>query len=518
MQKIDFKNYILNKITDLTKEYRNIEEQLTKLTNPNDIDLDNYGSRKKLIELYKSHIKKHFLQKLISPSTNELKNFIYNYERHILLNQKSKIEKQIIILKSASNSLVNNEFIKEFTYNYSPKYLLKTILDYSEKENVNAKEIVDLIISLFRRVPTTESVENQLEINLANSFDNHNYPKKNVRCEEIIFNFKKLLTSIFGEEIPVKYTVTINDIIKEIQLRYQKINSSLGKKEILLESQKALQNLKPYIEGNKIIKSTSDLEGFKRDLQNSGLEASIINEYIIGMEAKIAEEKEAKRIAEDERLLKKYLSDEYLDVINEARLLLKELSSEALDNLIARSINDVISLCRYLEIIGDETQEYLDVEERITAKITILQSELKKPITTKSSFNYYINNEGIPNILRNLDAIDVIFYKEAYSLLNYLSINHEAGVTLTKIDNLYICEITGQELTLKFAKKGNNIVIIGIRRKSEIAKELTIDDINNIKMSLSNTKENQIFQKKCEETVLSALNLYSPEVPYSLHK
>ena len=53
MQKIDFKNYILNKITDLTKEYRNIEEQLTKLTNPNDIDLDNYGSRKKLIELYR---------------------------------------------------------------------------------------------------------------------------------------------------------------------------------------------------------------------------------------------------------------------------------------------------------------------------------------------------------------------------------------------------------------------------------------------------------------------------------
>ncbi|HIS18045.1 MAG TPA: hypothetical protein IAC02_05500, partial [Candidatus Coprovivens excrementavium] len=181
MKKIDFKQYTIDKIEELKKEITSIDNNLTKLSNPSDVILEEYGTKKELIALYKSHVKKHFLQKLFIPSQKELQNFIYNYERHLLTNKKTKITKQIKILEKVVESLIENSFVKDvpsFSENSSHKYIIQQILEYSEKDNIKPSEIVDLLISLFRQTIKDYHVESQLESDISNNFDRRNYPYK----------------------------------------------------------------------------------------------------------------------------------------------------------------------------------------------------------------------------------------------------------------------------------------------------------------------------------------------------
>lgn len=527
MKTIDFKQYTIGKIEELKKEITSIDNNLTKLSNPSDVILEEYGTKKELIALYKSHVKKHLLQKLFIPSQKELQNFIYNYERHLLTNKKTKINKQIKILEKVVESLIENSFVKDvpsFSENSSHKYIIQQILEYSEKDNIKPSEIVDLLISLFRQTIKDYHVESQLESDISNNFDRRNYPYKRIKIEDLLFSFNKLFITVLGEDYISKYPVSINGINNEIQLRHQKINSLEGARNILLEEQQALLNLQEYIQGNKIIKATPDFDSFKKDLKKAGLEQGTIIDYIQQMERKIEEEKIAHRQAEDKRVLQKYLSPEHLAIFNEACSLIPEISSEELDNLLSRSIKDVISLCRYLELVESDSREFLENIERVTGKINILQTEIakiKKPSIQESRFNYLINSDGLPIMLRSLDALDTTLYAEVYYLLNELSIDETVGTTINKVNGFNICAISGHELTLRYIKKGNNIFISNVVRRSEkINPMLTESEFNNIQHILTNanTKEMQNFQKTCEDLILHALNLYNPEEPYGLTK
>lgn len=521
MKKMEFVEFCKRKIEQWEQEILKIEEEIKNLPQPEEINVAEYSKNGKWLTLYKSKTKQPFLKRIFGPSKKELSDFIYQTEKRSLEVTKNLLMKKKDQLQTAIATIEGDTFTVEIFPNTQ---IIDTILEYGEMENSSAKEILDLLLSLLNQTTKKAAIESHLEVNIASSFDKHNYPKKERNPDDIIFMINKLLTTIFGSEYLDRYTITRNGIKNEILLRYQKVNSVEGRKEILLEEQKAIEELQQYIVGTEVVAPTKTVSEFKKLLHKAGLPTTQIKEYASKMKQKIKEAEAIRRKQEDEEALATYLTQEQLEVYKEAISLVNRSNSEELDSLLSRSIKDVVSLCRYLRLLEPNMSEVPETYEKIGEKIGILNTEIAKikhPSAKKARFNYLISSEGIPILLRNIEVLDNILYFETYNLLSRLSLNPQNGKKCKQIDGIDICIIEGSDITIRYAQRSDAIVIINLYNTNHgTPSELTNADIESIKHILENENNaDQIsFQKTCEDLILQALNLNAMENTYTLQK
>lgn len=525
MERIEFIEFSKKKQEEVTKLIEQLSIKLSSIESTQDIDLNNYGSIEDIKRKYKKHNKTNLIKRIFGPTTEDLKEYILQTERSKIIAQIDKSKTELKTIISVRKSMLENRFVNSSYLNVkNHNIIIKLILEYCLKEDVEFPEIIDILLSLYKTSNKTNNVESQLENTISSFFDKRNYPKKNVDCKDILFSFKKILILAMGEEEYNKYIVVINGLLNEIKIRYQKINSQTGEREILLEEQQAIIELQQYISGTEVIKGYHNINEFKRLMQKAHLSPAIISAYSKKMATKIEEERIKKQQEEDRKLLKKYLNPEYLEIYYDAIRELQTLENGELDNLLERTAKDVVSLCRYINLIDQNTNEYVDVQERISEKINLLHSEIKKvteKTTRKARFNYLVNKDGYPTILRKIECLDSFTYFTIYSLLNSLALDDKQGELVESYEDVNVYEISSNNLILSFAKKGDTIVIIDIYTKSLANQtKLTKQDYENIKriFSSSKTQDEIVFQRICEEVILQSLNLHSLDQQYRLHK
>ena len=186
--------------------------------------------------------------------------------------------------------------------------------------------------------------------------------------------------------------------------------------------------LQTYIKDGEITRTTDNLEEFKTILELSDIDPRIQEYLLSAMEQKIESEKATEEEIKIDKMLSKYLFEIEMLHIKKARELVEEHEGD-IKKLIERAINDVISLCKYIDITAASI-DYQDSMDILTKRINILKeliTNLEDVNPALSNFYYLTGSDLIPPILRTIESYDITTYESIIHLLNYLaSISLEA--------------------------------------------------------------------------------------------
>ena len=203
--------------------------------------------------------------------------------------------------------------------------------------------------------------------------------------------------------------------------------------------------------------------------------------------------------------------------IRKARELKEEYSGD-IKNLIERAINDIISLCKYIDMTAPVI-DYQDDMDILTKRIGILKDLIENLNTENhelSNFYYLPGADLIPQILRTIESYDVTTYRSVADLLNNLAENKSLGKLFYITEEIEIYAISNNSHTILFSRKNGEIIIINVYNSLTLANlegELTKATINKIREihNMKKTPEYKNLNANYENLVSCSLNLSNPE-------
>lgn len=514
----NFKIYLESRIKKLETELKNLEVKIEYWQNEHEINLENYGTLKELKKEYRKQSSKKIYQKLFI-TKKELETYISEKELNELTEKSQKLNKILHELRSAFIAISGNRFIDkmENTNNVIKEYLNYLII-FSEP----VEESLRNLIAIFKATISKESVIDKIKGNIATFFDENNNIISNTNYGTLNLLFEKLFLTLLTEKEQEEHNINIISLLHEIKIQCD-INLSAIKREELQVQKEAIIKLQEYIAKNQIKKATSDIEYFKELLNKSGLKKESIENLLYKMQEKIEQEKEIASQIQQEKIIQKFLTEnEILDVRKSIEL--EREFAEPIKTLINKLRNDVVSLCKYLELIESD-HEFQNSLEILTKRMNVLRDVIKILEENKYSINtffYFTSYDQVPLILRTIESTDIVDYPEIYSLLEYLATNPETGTKITDSTEPELFELASHSYKLVFSRKNSKIVIINVYKSTLNSEKKSIkkSSLNRLKEIFANVQKEELQQlhSKYEELILSSLNLNFSEKPPTLKK
>lgn len=515
-----FKFHMQEKLNQLRIKLETLNLTISTLPPKNKIKIEDYGNKQ---ELKKQFLKEHpsnFLKIMIGPTKEELQTFLRTKELEELNSQKNKLQEEISELEKAISSIEENKMTSTLDKSNT---VIRELLEHALNSNLKAEETTKLLLTIIRNTNKSNHVVSNIKQGLKEFYDEQDNIKENVNLNTLRLIYNKLFQVILTPEEQQKYAIIIDGLVIEVRLN-DKEHTTEAKREELRIRKENLEKLQTYILFGRILNVPEDMEEFKKIVYASGLDSQTAESFIIAMQ----KEKDARTLSEEEKktneMLSRYLTEDEMLKIEMSKQLEREHTGD-IKNLIIRVRNDVISICKYMDMIKDsmDINDSLEVLTKRQLVLSDLVTRLSSVNTKLSNFYYLADDELIPYILRTIESTDVTELSSIYHLLNKLTDKKHQGTLYSIQSGINIYRIKNQTYTLFFTRKNNDILIINTMANRNITKEsckLTKPQLKRIR-EFQERKPNPEYDKlnaTYEELVVTALNLNGPEMRLTLNK
>ena len=510
----EFKNHLLTKQNIIELKLQSIIRDIETFPSPEEIDITEYGTKKQLKKMYNNELNPNPIKRIIGPTTKELQIHIRNREVFKLKKEQLQLEKKLSQINQALPQIGEYGIKGEIWPNDE---IIKYILEYASQRSVNPKEVLLFLVQLCKHSKDTDKVEDKIKKNISRFFDEKDRILPDTELSTLTLLLDKLFTAILTRNEGEQYTLVINQLMVQLKVEKDETLKKATRPE-LEQQRKALIELQVYINGATITKAL-DIDEFKKLLDLADIGAYEKEEFISKMKTKIKEEQEKEQREKTLEALKRFLTDDELNLIKKAEQL-EKTSIDEIRDLIKRAKEDVISMCKYLSYIENvlDMHESLDIlSDRIRVLKNILsthKNENKEP----NSLYYITDKEGVPILLRNLEVHEITEYGIIYDLL-YRAALGEKGRRAFEKEGYNFSYLHHEKTKLIFTDTNECRIIVGINSQNpikEIKKYVTKDvrkQIREIETRSCNPMYRDI-QATYESVILEALNV--KEVGYTL--
>ncbi len=517
MQQFQF--HLREKLLDLTVRLEKLEKEIANIPQEEDIIIENYGNKKDLRATYYALYPTSTLKKLIKPRKKDLQRLVRDNILAKLTNKKEKLLTSIEQIKEALESIKEDKLTDNLT---NSNKLIVELLEHSLNSNLTAKQTIALFLEIIRKTIRDDSLTNTIKRNIVSSYNEDNTIKEGLNPKAIILLYDKLFNQILSKEELLKYAIVISNIKIEIVLSQEK--SIPEDKEVLLNQKEALSILQTYIYNETILKPAQNIEEFKELLRVAGLDDDT-RRYLLGkMETKIEEENFIARKKQTIKAVRNHLSETELLHLKKA-VELEKVHTGRMKELISRVKADVISICKYMELLNTE-QDINASQEILTKRCAILKelvTSLDTMNPTLSSFYYLADDELIPYMLRAIEESEIEDQSNIYNLLILISENRESKKLIGTISGISIYIVKNSTHNILFTYKGTKPIIINVYKnmlnpnnKPKLSKK-QITELRRI-IDSKYSKEYEELNTAYENLILSSLSLDSSKVKLTLGK
>lgn len=510
----NFKNYLQTQLNIIEIKLKGIITEIENIPAPSKVDITSYGNKEQIKKEYQLNEKLSVFKRIIGPSMNELQIFVRKRELKRLNTQKQTYEIQISQIKNAL------PFIEETCITgqiYPNEVIIREMIQYASTRNINPQELLQFLVDICIHSKDTDKITDKIMKNITNFFDSNCQLLKNAKISTLNLLFEKLFMKVFKEKELEEYRLVINQLYTQLKIEKDRLNKVQSKPELELQ-RRALIELQDYINGNIIIR-TLDIENFQLLLETANIDKYTSQNLIAQMEEKIIEERIIIEREKALKAMKKFLSEEELDLIRQAETKEKLLTGP-LKDLVVRAKKDIISMCKYLDLF-DHTDNVHEALEILNDRTKVLKNILENLNEEKKEQNilfYITDNEGIPLFLRNLELHHISTYGTIYNLLYKVGIGNKGKKVFEK-DNIEFYGIGHNILKIVFVELSGKRIVIGIDSHNPT---YTIKSIINNEMikkirDIEHRSFNPTFQEihaTYESVILEALNV--KEIGYSL--
>ena len=509
-----FKTYLENRISLLNTDLEKLMKRIDSLPPETEIIIENYGDISELKKKCKKEGNLPRIKKLFGPSKSEIRKFLYQKELTRLIKKKNILERKIEELTTVVLSINEENFIEEIP---NSNEAIKEYLNFSVNCNYDPEKLISGLLKIFRNTTNTDKVESRIKQNILTFFNEDDEIIDKSHIDTIKLLFQKLFMTTLSEKEQEIYSIPINSIINRINIEVAKREANEEEKEQLILQKRNIQMLQTYIKDGEITRTTDDIEEFKTILQLSDIDTRIQEYLLRAMEEKIELERVTEEQIQINKMLAKYLSDIEMLHIKKAHELVEEHEGD-IKNLIERAINDVVSLCRYIDMTSASI-DFQDSMDILTKRINILKeliTNLEDVNPALSNFYYLTGADLIPQILRTIESYDITTYGSILHLLNYLASNKQAGELFYETGEIEIYKVSNETHTMLFSRKGPEIILINVYNSLTFAAlegELTATTLKKVieMHNMKKTKEFKKLQANYENLISSSLNMNSLE-------
>ncbi len=505
---MNFIEYCNKRIGEILTKIKDIDETISKFPKQEDIKIENYGNKNEISRKIKRNTSHKIKNIFYHPSIGEIRKYIRKTEIENLKSRRKVLEEELNQLMKASKSfdLKTNRFISSIFPN---NFVIKIMLEYGELGVEKFDSIISKLISLFKISANTgnNNVISKIEHDISISFTDDGILKPEADGINMSFMIEKLFQITVGEDCVNKHEISISGIKTELEIKCNSNQSSEEKRNKLLEKQKVIKELQQYIKNGIVVKATPSREYFENLLNKAGLSQNISKKYLYQMD-KIISKIES---FENEQLLRKYMSFKEVETLTKISEQIEEITIPEIKKFLLRTLKDVISICKYLEL--NPLQEEKDKAYEIIAhKIEVLKTAIAcfyEEQSEKSTFLYISNSNECPNILSSIETADEHLYPEIYSLLDQLSNNcHQDNSIIVKETTFNIIE--GEMLDLIYIPNTERATVVTIVNKTTSPESVLTNNIIEAANRIKCVEKNNSFEKQhiiYEQIILQTLDL-----------
>lgn len=462
-----------------------------------------YGSREEILSQYVGKKVGRIRVILSRVSDKKLNEFILNRELNKLNEKKKVIEEQLRQYRVVEKSFHDGEMREKAFPN---NYILTSMLSYfNEIKSNDFRTLLSMIISLFKMVGenNTDFIA-LIEQNIAENFDSKYQLKDGINLDTLLFMLDKVAKSFnFDDQV----AAVLEGLKNEIRNSYVCSKEEQHQKT---ETNRALPGeLEQFIVDGKIVKIAPSLEYFQYVLDKAKINDELKKEYL-GLMQSASLEREKN---EEKRLLAKFLVDTEQQTLATAYSYLMDSSNPAIAHFIQRLLKDIVSACKYMEIMG-ENLDFHDSYEAIACKVELLKALCTMNLAqeSKNTFYYVLGCDEMPIALRNAEGIDSLQYSRILKLLKSLSLN-EDGKEIGSFDGIRVNVLEEKNVGIIYAKEDNTIIILGISADIFGKERFTLNRNVSQKIKDILSKKDDSDFKKAQEAyeiaLLQILNLNS---------
>ncbi len=514
----NLKNYLQTQLSITELKLKSIITEIENIPDPSKINISLYGTREELQKEYSKKHKPNIIKRIIGPSNQEIQKYVRKKELERLQKEKSILERKINQIKATLPVLTENGITGQIWPN---EQIIKLILDYASNNNINPKEILELLVQLCKNSIENDRVEDKIKRNIARFFNENNKIESDTELNTIILLFEKLFIITLNNEELTQYRIVIEQIITQLKIDKNTVNKKQSKEELEAQRQ-ALIELQDYINGTTIIK-TLDTKTFKTLLDKTNIERDTKEYLIKQMEQSIQEENERHQIEQTQEAMRIFLTEEEIELVTKAELKENTLMGP-LKDLLHRAKKDVISMCKYLSYFEGVTDmhEAIEILSDRTRVLKHVLLQIEEENKERNTLFYITDKEGVPIFLRNLELYSISEYNNIYNLLYKVSSNTQGKRLCTKQD-IEFYYIGNKNIKVVYTTVRGYRVIIGIDSKQPphpIKTTITQDTIDKIR-EIEHRAIHPTFQEihtTYENVILEALNIQETGYALTLKK
>ncbi|MGN1338078.1 MAG: hypothetical protein ACI4WW_06355 [Candidatus Coprovivens sp.] len=515
----ELKKYLKFKLEQLLKEKNRLQDEYKNVSKTRTLP-SNQIELTELKNTYKSSVSG--LKKMLPVSRAKLLEQYIKRETLKIEKKLTKVTYSIDEIRNAIKSIRDNKITTSI---YPNKFITKIIIEYSIKNSIDPNLLIRTLIQIYNMNPKIENpnVIYNIEKALTNLFNEDGTIKETINIKTALFTINKLLEQVEIDSDKVNNELYISLLNKNLEANYYEKNNDLLKKQQkqrLIKQKQAIEKLKEYIEGTRIVKECNLYE-FEKLLNDSYLSKTICDELISNMVAYIKHKKIKKYKKEIRKELIDYVSEENVIYIEKVIDNIKNQEGPTVD-MINRAIEDIRSICRYLNMGLDynELEESMYILETKICTLKALVLEHTSPKVNYCSDYLFVSDENnIPYALYSLGMIEYTQYSEVYKVFSKLNKAEEHNLYQV-VDNIPIYKINNTLIEILYTLKDNKIVIIKINKtcqedinlsdtiiaelKDFLNKENTPEDVSlagtqakvlDIELNLDNSSSNGIVLK-----------------------
>lgn len=415
---------------------------------------------------YKKELTK-FIEEKIVVLLKRLQDTIYQMNH---LNSDYPKEELMAEIKKSTHS-INGVLLNLF----GNKYIKKTYLKI-KKENLRA--IIDELRD-----------EKDEYVTLLECVDKGYYIKKNALTINILIEFAaskalsypefvELLKSLGVKDVEIDGVMAIvsaNEKYKNLVYVQSLINAhKLGSqeeqnKEELLAKKEMISQLSTYVSKGKIIKTTNTIEEFETILAGLDLSEEAKNKLINSMSIAIREKESKKDRGFTHSILKGLYNEALLEIVKTAERIIDEEPDNRLYGLIKKSYRNIVSLCKYLDIMPMGSSEWNNIFSLLDAEMLNLENTIHaskdNTLYGLKRFNYLIKDDESLQAKEDIELLDVTTYNDISIAISNLQ-NGTYEVKEEKEINGIKVQITDGIVKIAFTEIDGVRVIIAIAQSA----------------------------------------------------
>ncbi len=365
------------------------------------------------------------LTKFIEQRIADLSSYISNINHRMNhINSEYPREELIAEIKSSTHSL-NGVFINLFGDNYLKRQYLKVkrkqMGENLKEKNIIREEYRRLIECIDRNLMIRK---NDITIDIIIEFaevNNLGYKEFMALLEELGITLSEVdeIISLDENNFQDKVILYIKGIINEYGIKNQNNNRES------LEAEKAIiEELSTHFSHGFVIKPTSSIEELKTLLAGVNIPEEAKNRMIRQMELSLELEQDKENAKIARVVINNYYSGNSIAIFETAEKIINGVFNNPLYNLMKKSYKNILSLCKYLSILPEGHDEWINVLHMIDAEISnlgnIIEISEEQSLPSKMRYNYLLKNDSSLQIKEDIDLVDVTYYTQIESEINNL--------------------------------------------------------------------------------------------------